>query len=68
VPQRFYARTQRDGGPNHMYAARTRFIEELMLPLFAKVTWPTAIASNHTASTPHREPINIGVRLRQRWK
>jgi DNA helicase-2/ATP-dependent DNA helicase PcrA len=68
VPQRFYARTQRDGGPNHMYAARTRFIEELMLPLFAKVTWPTAIASNHTASTPLREPINIGVRLRQRWK
>lgn len=51
-----------------MYAARTRFIEESMLQLFAKVAWPAATTSDDKMSRSNKEPINIGMRLRQRWQ
>jgi DNA helicase-2/ATP-dependent DNA helicase PcrA len=68
LPQRFYVHQQRSNGDHHMYAARTRFIEDSMLQLFAKVTRSPATASGDTRSRPHEKPINIATRLRQRWQ
>jgi DNA helicase II / ATP-dependent DNA helicase PcrA len=67
VPQRFFVRQQRDDGNHHMYAARTRFIEDSILNLFKRIAWPGATASGDNTASPQREPINIGERLRQRW-
>ncbi len=39
IPQRFYVHQQRGGGDRHLYAARTRFIPDRLLPLFAQRTW-----------------------------
>jgi ATP-dependent DNA helicase UvrD/PcrA len=68
VPQRFYSHQQRSGGSNHMYATRTRFIEGSMLQHFAKVTWPVATAAIGDKPRPNKETIDIGARLRGRWR
>jgi DNA helicase II / ATP-dependent DNA helicase PcrA len=68
VPQRFYSHQQRSGGSNHMYAARTRFIESSMLQHFAKVTWPAATVTIGDKLQPNKETINIGARLRGMWQ
>jgi len=68
LPQRFYSHQQQNRGSHHMYAARTRFIESSMLRYFTKVAWPAATASDDTLPRPHNAPVNIGIRLRQRWQ
>jgi DNA helicase-2/ATP-dependent DNA helicase PcrA len=68
IPQRFYSHQQRNGGSNHMYAARTRFIESSMLQQFAKVTWPVATAASDDKPQPNKETINIAARLRGMWQ
>ncbi len=68
MPQRFYAHNQQSDGAHHMYAARTRFIDQSMLHLFAKVTWPTVKAEDEMKESPSKERVNIGMRLRERWR
>jgi DNA helicase-2/ATP-dependent DNA helicase PcrA len=68
VPQRFFSHQQQKGGGHHMYAARTRFIEESMLHLFAKVTWPAVTASDDINPRPYKDRVNIGMGLRKRWQ
>jgi DNA helicase-2/ATP-dependent DNA helicase PcrA len=68
VPQRFYSHQQQNRGSHHMYAARTRFIEPSILQFFANIAWPTATASDENKPRPHKETINIGMRLRARWQ
>jgi DNA helicase-2/ATP-dependent DNA helicase PcrA len=67
VPQRFYVHQQRGGGDRHLYAARTRFIPDRLLPLFAKVTWPAAgaTAGRRVEDGPR---IDIGARMRGMWR
>ena len=53
VPQRFYVHQQRGGGDRHLYAARTRFIPDALLPLFAQVTWfPAGAPRPRPVETP----------------
>lgn len=69
IPQRFYVHQQRGGasGDRHLYAARTRFIPDRLLPLFAKATWPAAGAA--TARRVDDAPrIDIGARMRGMWR
>jgi DNA helicase-2/ATP-dependent DNA helicase PcrA len=69
IPQRFYVHQQRggSGGDRHLYAARTRFIPNSLLPLFAQVTW-------FPAGAPRPRPvedvprIDIGARMRSMWR
>ncbi len=69
VPQRFYVHQQRGGasGDRHLYAARTRFIPERLLPLFARAAWPPAGATQarRVEDTPR---IDIGARMRGMWR
>ena len=44
MPQRFYVHGQAARGDRHVYAARTRFIEERMLAAFEQVAWPAAVS------------------------
>ena len=67
VPQRFYVHNQRSGGDRHLYAARTRFIPESLLPLFAQRTWPVATpgAARRVGDMPR---VDVGARLRGMWR
>ena len=42
VPQRCYVLQQRRGGDRHLFAQRTRFIPEAILPYFRASLWPPA--------------------------
>ncbi len=42
VPQRFYVHQQSAMGDRHVYALRSRFIPEAILPQFEERTWPLA--------------------------
>ena len=67
VPNRFYVKQQAQMGDRHMYASRTRFIPERLLPMFERTTWPRAAAAQ--ASTANRAPpIDIGARMRGMWR
>ena len=68
MPQRFFAHQQRSAGPQHMYAARTRFIEASMLQHFAGVRWPAATATSGGVPQTKKQTVDIGARLRQMWR
>ena len=67
VPQRFFVHGQSMRGDRHLYASRTRFIPEAILPLFERTSWPvSAGASRSVASQGPR--IDIASRMRERWR
>jgi DNA helicase II / ATP-dependent DNA helicase PcrA len=66
VPQRFFVHGQAAKGDRHMYASRTRFIPEKLLPMFERTTWPRA-ASAEPASASRAPPIDIRARMRGMW-
>ena len=67
LPQRFYVHQQASRGDRHVYAARTRFIPETLLPLFELCAWPRATAEADTAAaSPIR--VDIGARMRGMWR
>jgi DNA helicase II / ATP-dependent DNA helicase PcrA len=67
VPQRFFTHGQAARGDRHVYAARSRFIPPAILPLFALVAWPMAIAAE---AAPQRQPlrVDLGARMRGMWR
>ena len=67
VPQRFFVHGQAAKGDRHMYASRTRFIPERLLPMFERTTWPRAAAAQATSAT-RAPPIDIGARMRGMWR
>jgi DNA helicase-2/ATP-dependent DNA helicase PcrA len=67
IPQRFFTRSQNAQGDRHVYASRTRFIPESLLPLFERASWPPAGAV--TARAASQGPrIDIGARMRGMWR
>src|SRR5262249_22426250 len=67
VPQRFFAHSQINNGDRHMYASRTRFIPDDILDNFEICVWPFAAEPTPEAVISH-EQIDIGARLRRRWR
>jgi DNA helicase-2/ATP-dependent DNA helicase PcrA len=69
VPQRFYAHQQAGRGDRHMYAMRTRFIPDSILPLFETRTWPAASSNAaRQRELSARAKIDIGARMRGMWR
>jgi DNA helicase-2/ATP-dependent DNA helicase PcrA len=66
VPQRFFVHGQPVRGDRHVYASRTRFIPEALLPLFERTIWPRAEAPARGFSQGPR--IDIAARMRERWR
>src|SRR4029078_6960669 len=48
VPQRFYVTQQSRAGDRHVYASRTRFIPDALLPHFDACAWPHAARDDTT--------------------
>jgi ATP-dependent DNA helicase UvrD/PcrA len=67
VPQRFYVRQQPSRGDRHLYASRTRFLPDSILPLFERRTWPPA-RTGHAPQAPPGARIDVGARLRAMWR
>jgi DNA helicase-2/ATP-dependent DNA helicase PcrA len=67
VPQRFFVHGQSIQGDRHLYASRTRFIPDALLPLFERSTWPICpdVACRVTSQGPR---IDIAARMRERWR
>ncbi|WP_407146154.1 ATP-dependent helicase [Bradyrhizobium sp. ORS 86] len=67
VPQRFFVHGQAARGDRHMYASRTRFIPERLLPMFERTSWPRATAAE-PSSANRASPIDIRARMRGMWR
>ena len=68
VPHRFYVSSQRSHGDWHMYALRSRFLPDDILPFFECRSWPTAEPEAHSPARGSKLAIDIGARLRARWR
>jgi DNA helicase-2/ATP-dependent DNA helicase PcrA len=68
VPQRFFPHAQNPRGDRHVYAARTRFIPQALLPLFDCTTWPVATADAAHQSVVRQVRIDVGARMRSMWQ
>jgi DNA helicase-2/ATP-dependent DNA helicase PcrA len=67
VPQRFFTHGQNSLGDRHVYASRSRFIPEKLLPMFERTNWPKASAA--AARAANQGPrIDIGARMRGMWR
>jgi len=67
MPQRFFVHGQSVNRDRHLYASRTRFIPNALLPLFDHSSWPiSAEAERRVASQGPR--IDIASRMRERWR
>jgi DNA helicase-2/ATP-dependent DNA helicase PcrA len=67
IPQRFFVHGQSTQGDRHLYASRTRFIPETLLPLFERTSWPVSAEKvGRIASQGPR--IDIAKRMRERWR
>jgi DNA helicase-2/ATP-dependent DNA helicase PcrA len=67
LPQRFYTHGQRAQGDRHVYAMRTRFIPEALVPRFEKTFW-TAFSSPGISRNVKDVRIDVGARMRDMWK
>jgi DNA helicase-2/ATP-dependent DNA helicase PcrA len=67
VPQRFFVHGQPNHGDRHVYASRSRFIPDALLPLFERTWWPKS------APADLRRPadavrVDLGARMRGMWR
>ncbi|MBR0715545.1 ATP-dependent helicase [Bradyrhizobium liaoningense] len=67
VPQRFFTHGQAAQGDRHVYASRTRFIPEALVPLFERTSWPQA-ASGQARTAAQGPRIDVGARMRGMWR
>ncbi|WP_347556687.1 ATP-dependent helicase [Robbsia sp. KACC 23696] len=69
VPQRFYVHQQSAQGDRHIYASRTRFLPQRLVPLFDVQSWPRAAAPTaHGSQALAAVKIDIAARMRGMWK
>jgi ATP-dependent DNA helicase UvrD/PcrA len=66
IPQRFYVHGQPRGGDRHVLASRSRFIPAKLLPLFERISWPTAPVEERRVATGPR--VDLAARMRAMWR
>ena len=69
VPQRFYVHQQQASGDRHVYAVRSRFLPDAIVPLFDACAWPVAAADGDDFRAATAAPrIDIAERARALWR
>jgi DNA helicase-2/ATP-dependent DNA helicase PcrA len=69
IPQRFHVTQQARAGDRHVYAARSRFIPEALLPRFEQDAWPVADPATDVAGAgPATPPVDLAARMRALWR
>ena len=67
VPRRFFTHGQSATGDRPIYAARSRFIPDDLLPLFERFFWPV-IASGAAGRSAPGPSVDVGARVRGMWR
>jgi len=65
VPQRFYTRG-RSADP-HVYAARSRFLPDSLLPLFERESRGLEVPDDPAAAKPREPRLDVAAKLRAMW-
>jgi DNA helicase-2/ATP-dependent DNA helicase PcrA len=68
LPQRFYVHQQVSRGDRHVYASRTRFIPDMLLPFFECRAWPLAENKDAKMRSPSSVRIDVAARMRSMWR
>ncbi|WP_313951045.1 ATP-dependent helicase [Accumulibacter sp.] len=68
IPQRFYVSHQPGFGDRHVYASRTRFIGNALLPCFEQVSWPPPAAAPPANPQAKQQALDLAARMRAMWK
>ena len=66
-PIKFFRTQQHRYGNGHMFAPRSRFLPDDILPLFTRTTAPMAVLTDNTPAPQSAVSIDIGARLRSMW-
>ena len=66
-PIKFFRTQQHRYGNGHIFAPRSRFLPDDILPLFTRTTAPMAVLADNTPAPQSAVSIDIGARLRGMW-
>ena len=67
VPQRFFTHGQAPQGDRHVYASRSRFIPDGLVPLFERLAWPARPSAAPRRPGPGVR-VDVGARMRLMWR
>lgn len=68
LPQRFYVSHQPGFGDRHVYANRTRFIANALLPHFEQISWPPPPEAPPANANARQQTLDLATRMRAMWK
>lgn len=68
VPQRFYVHNQVGFGDRHVYASRTRFLPNRVMPNFYSRSWPPPPMPGEGQARPALPQVDLASRMRNMWK
>ena len=68
VPQRFYTTQQQGMGDRHVYAGRTRFIPNRLLPHFEQISWPEPPPELRGTPGSRQAALDLAARMRGMWE
>lgn len=68
VPQRFYVHQQPGYGDRHVYASRTRFLPNRVMPLFHSRAWPPPPMPGEAPAKAALPQVDLAARMRSMWK
>ena len=68
VPHRFYVTQQSAMGDRHLYASRTRFIPDALVPQFDLRVWPNANAETELSRSAGPASVQVRARARAAWR
>src|SRR6266850_1434029 len=66
-PHRFYTGSSRRNGDRHIYAPRTRFIPEDLVPLFERATAGSVENLDNLHQPSPTSTLNVAAKLREMW-
>ena len=67
IPQRFYVSGQSGSGDRHVYASRSRFIPNRLLPHFEQITWPEAEIQTAARDETRQAAVDLAAKMRAMW-
>jgi DNA helicase-2/ATP-dependent DNA helicase PcrA len=68
VPQRFYVHQQVGFGDRHVYASRTRFLPNRVMPNFYSRSWPPPPMPGDAPTKAPLPQVDLASRMRDMWK
>lgn len=68
VPQRFYVHNQVGFGDRHVYASRTRFLPNRVMPNFYSRSWPPPPMPGEGQEKASLPQVDLASRMRSMWK